>query len=142
MRIEFDEECPRCGGTGLYIGMAERDGFAVVCQKCKGSGKHHFVYEYKEFTGRKDRDDVKTVLQVNPGICVGGNLNFGGIPYEQWKKDGVFPRGTEMREYVCPAWWCQAVGGTFDESNCPGFGIFSKCQYFGNKMWCWGRYDT
>lgn len=25
MKIEVDEQCPDCGGTGLYIGMAERD---------------------------------------------------------------------------------------------------------------------
>jgi len=29
MKIEVDEQCPDCGGTGLYIGMAERDGGIV-----------------------------------------------------------------------------------------------------------------
>ncbi len=72
MRIEFDEQCKPCNGSGLYKGMAERDGYAVVCQNCGGTGKHHFVYEYEEFTGRKDRDDITNVIQCNPGIAVGG----------------------------------------------------------------------
>ena len=37
--IEFDCECESCKGTGLYVGMAEREGSAVVCHTCKGTGK-------------------------------------------------------------------------------------------------------
>ena len=37
-------ECQACGGTGLYKGMAERDGAAVVCSCCNGTGKTEFTY--------------------------------------------------------------------------------------------------
>lgn len=30
-------ECQACKGTGLYKGMAERDGAAVVCSHCHGT---------------------------------------------------------------------------------------------------------
>ncbi|GAH55007.1 unnamed protein product, partial [marine sediment metagenome] len=41
--IEYDCECNDCKGTGLYTGMAEGDGFAVVCHACNGTGKRHEV---------------------------------------------------------------------------------------------------
>ena len=47
--IEFDEKCKSCKGTGLYVGLAERDGAAVVCHTCKGTGKHHVRIEYDDF---------------------------------------------------------------------------------------------
>lgn len=37
--IKIECECNACKGTGLYVGMAERDGAAVVCYTCKGTGK-------------------------------------------------------------------------------------------------------
>jgi len=43
-KIEMDIECPSCNGTGLYCGMGEKEGVAVVCCKCQGSGKYHYVY--------------------------------------------------------------------------------------------------
>jgi len=76
-KIEFDEQCQHCGGTGLYRGLGERDGFAVVCNYCEGTGKYHFVHIYEEFTGRKESEGVATVIQCNPGIVVGGLLDFG-----------------------------------------------------------------
>jgi len=32
------EICKSCSGTGLYSGMGERTGYAVVCLYCKGRG--------------------------------------------------------------------------------------------------------
>ena len=40
MKIEVDEQCPDCGGTGLYIGMAERDGGIV-------GGNNQVITAYK-----------------------------------------------------------------------------------------------
>jgi len=37
--LEGECECSACKGTGLYVGMAEREGAAVVCSRCKGTGK-------------------------------------------------------------------------------------------------------
>jgi hypothetical protein len=30
---EVEAECRACGGTGLYVGFAEKDGCAVVCYR-------------------------------------------------------------------------------------------------------------
>ena len=52
-------ECCACRGTGLYRGMAEPKGVAVVCLRCDGSGCAEL--EYTPFAARKRRDDVQTV---------------------------------------------------------------------------------
>lgn len=145
MKIEFDEKCPSCKGTGLYVGMGERDGYAVVCHTCNGTGKHHFVHEYDEFEGRVPRKGVHTVVEVNPGICLGGEkgeLDFGGMPFEDWDQGKPFPPGSEMREYTCPVWWYQSA----DYSKKPkwdwcNFGRFSACNHFPHKYECWERWD-
>ena len=109
--IEYDEKCKSCGGSGLYVGMAERDGAAVVCSTCKGTGCHHVKLTYEDFEGRQNRKDVKRVYQVNPGIMLGGKTlaEFGGVTYEQWLNQSEFPFNTENRKYICPAWWYQSA---------------------------------
>ena len=148
-RIEFDEKCKSCRGTGLYVGMAERDGAAVVCHTCGGSGCHHVTIQYDDFLGRVPRDDVKRVLEVNPGICVGSgngcNLrDFGGMNYDDWWEGHEFPSGSEMRKYTCPAWWYQSADyhkkPSWDE--CIGVGTFSQCSMFSSKEKCWAKWDA
>jgi len=152
-KIEFDEVCKSCNGTGLYVGMAERDGAAVVCHTCKGTGCHHFVYEYEDFEGRTKREDVERVYQVNPGIIIGCNENkglelsdFGGIPYSDWLEGQPFGIGSENRQFTCPAWWYQSVDYKKTPEWCYndyGFawGAFSSCPQFTNKGQCWERFD-
>lgn len=142
--IEYDQECKSCKGTGLYVGFAERDGFAVVCHACNGTGCQHVKVEYDDFESRKDREGIKTVIQANPGIGVGGNLNFGGLPYTEWKAGATFNPGSEMREYTCPAWWYQSADYSKkpDWPECWGAGIFSGCKHFCNKSKCWERFDN
>lgn len=145
MIIECIEECNECKGTGVYVGMAERAGFGVVCYKCNGTGKHHFRHEFKEFTSRKLKAGVKTIIETNPGICLGGELNFGGMSYEDWLNGRKFEQGMEMREYTCPAWWYQ----TADYKKKPDWGwchtslggSFSQCEHFACKKGCWERFD-
>lgn len=154
--IEFDQECPECKGTGLYVGMAERDGFAVVCHRCKGTAKIHFVYQYNEFTGRKSRKGVLRVLQYNPGMIVGTNGangatfpidHFGGISIDAFDRGEGFPIGSEMRQHSCPRWWWQTTGGDSKtepdstEYGC-GWGMFSSCRKFENKSQCWAKWDA
>jgi len=141
------EVCKSCKGSGIYVGMAERDGFGIVCHDCKGTGCYEFVHNYEEFELQIIRPDVKQVLQTNPGICVGTNNNltlesFGGMPYTEWIKDGKFPSKSEMRKYVCPAWWYQSVDYDKKPKWCPSaFGMFSNCPEFENKEACWERFD-
>lgn len=147
MRIEFDQECPECHGSGLYVGMGERDGAAVVCHRCKGTGKFHFVHEYEEFTGRKVKPKVIRVYQVNPGIMIGTGKDhtleeFGGMSVQEWNAGKEFGRGMENRKYTCPVWWYQSADyekkPNWDEC---GFGSFPSCKHYGSKELCWKRFD-
>ena len=53
-------ECSSCDGTGLYRGVAEKPGTAVVCLTCKGTGCRDI--DYTPFSSRKRRSDVREVL--------------------------------------------------------------------------------
>lgn len=147
--IEFDQVCKSCKGTGLYIGMGERDGSAVVCHTCSGTGCHHFKHEYEEFTGRKQSENVKRVFEANPGICIGENKgklslsDFGGMPFDDWSEGKPFPAGSENRKYTCPAWWYQSTNydPKPDWPECIVCGSFSSCYKFDKKHECWEKFD-
>ncbi len=152
--IEFDEKCQSCDGTGLYSGMGERDGAAVVCHTCSGTGRHHFKHEYDEFIGRIKSPKVERVFEVNPGICIGTGRaevrryllsDFGGMDIEDWRKGKPFPRKSEMREFTCPAWWYQSADykkkPRWKQCNENLGGSFSQCKHFRNKKECWMRWD-
>ena len=142
------QKCKSCDGTGIYKGMGERDGFGVVCHTCKGTGSHVFRHEYEGFDKRQIRTDVIRVVKTNPGITLGVNNDlhynsFGGISYEDWINGGDFKPGTEMRNYVCPAWWYQSAD-YYKKPNwdkCIRYGAFSGCRHFDNKHLCWDRFD-
>ena len=150
--IEFDHECKTCKATGLYVGMAERSGCAVVCQYCNGTGKDHTKIEYDDFENRKPQTDVVWVVRCNPGICIGVGPNeenstltwddFGWMPYEDWAHNMPFPEKSEMRRWTCPAWWYQCADydkrPNWDECGC---GAFSSCRHFPTKLSCWARFD-
>ena len=156
--IEYDCQCKECEGTGLYVGMAEKDGFAVVCSRCKGTGKVHEKIEYDDFNGRKEKTGIKRVLLTNPGIGVGvgemkksgkkypyfaGEESFGGLSYEDWKSGKPFGKGTEMRDFTCPAWWYQGADYSKkpDWDECVGCGAFRDCVNFNRKKACWAKFD-
>jgi hypothetical protein len=151
-KIEFDEVCIACSGTGLYVGMGERDGAAVVCHDCKGTGCFHYVHEYEEFIERANKKGIKRVYQTNPGYCIGENerenvhlIDFGGMPYFEWKDGNKFDDTMQMRKHTCPGWWYQ----TIDYDKKPDWAecfsnlgaTFSKCKYFAEKEDCWAQSD-
>lgn len=150
--IELDQKCKSCNGTGLYVGMAERDGASVVCHTCKGTGCQHFKHEYEDFDGRADRDDVDHVIQTNVGVVVGkgkGNefklSDFGGMPYKDWLAGKPFVAGMEMRRFTCPCWWYQSADYKKkpDWKEClDALGYsFSRCPHYKTKDQCWERWD-
>jgi hypothetical protein len=148
MKFEVDEICQSCHGTGVFIGMGERNGAAVVCSTCDGTGKHHYVHEYEEFKERVDNPKVKWVIETNPGIGIGQDVefkfeDFGGMNYKDWKKTGKFPIKSEMRKFTCPAWWYQSADYTKKPhwNECIGCGSFSGCSSFATKELCWKRFD-
>ena len=149
--IELDEQCKSCAGTGLYQGMAERDGFAVICHTCKGTGCYHFVYQYEDFSERIEGPTIIRVLETNPGISIGLDKegkytfeSFGGMPYQDWKNGLPFPPKSEMRDFTCPSWWCQSADKKKpDWEECFGTlgSSFSSCPSFPTKEKCWKRFD-
>jgi hypothetical protein len=155
LKIEWVEECSSCKGTGVYVGCLERDGYGVVCSDCKGTGKIYQSYIYNEFTERKRRDKIHTILESNAHICVGigkdkeGNqLEFGGIPYPLWEQGFGFPIGSEMRNYTCPRQWVQMINNgskrfskVFDW-DCNAYRGFDNCKEWKNKSDCWRNFDV
>ena len=149
-KIELNEVCKSCEGTGLYIGMAERDGAAIVCSKCKGTGCFHFVHEFDDFVARSFKEGVKRVFQTNPGIGIGESStlrleDFGGMPISDWLDGKPFESGMEDRKHTCPSWWYQCA----DYEKKPDWkecweslgSSFSKCKYFTVKHACWERWN-
>lgn len=151
--FEVDSVCTACKGTGIYVGFAEHDGAGVVCHDCKGTGCYHIKISYEPFQQRKGRKDIQQVYRTNPGIGIGlgkdregrdlALSDFGGIDYTAWFSGADFHKGSEMRRYVCPAWWFQCVDYSKkpEWKECIGCGSFSDCSSFPAKDKCWERYD-
>lgn len=148
IKIEINEVCRDCGGTGL-LKAKKKDGAAVVCSKCDGSGCYSYTHRYDRFESRFERDDIEWVYQVDPSEvtedleCEFSNL--GGMSYKDWKAGREFERGMEMRKYFCPFRWCQVVDyykrPDWDACYVRGFGKFSQCLHFKDKEKCWERWD-
>lgn len=149
-KIEIEHECESCNSTGLYRGFAEGEGAAVVCKGCDGTGKAVFEMTYTKFTRRKKRRGVTRVFQANVGIGIGPGKDkehkledFGGMSFKDWDAGKPFGPTTEMRNFVCPAWWYQTVDYKKkpDWKECQASGGFSKCPSFKGKAKCWERFD-
>lgn len=142
--------CESCGATGLYVGYAERNGAAVVCHTCDGTGKVTRKIEWDEFDGRKTRRGIKRVFGVNPGIGIGENKemglklkDFGGMSYAEWRAGKKWKPGMEDRKHTCPAWFYQSFNYDLkpDWKECSCCGSFSDCESFADKGACWKRWD-
>ena len=137
-------ECRACAATGLYIGFAEREGAAVACRSCRGTGAEEIAFT--PFTERRRRANVTRVYPTNLGIVIAPRLG-GGISYREWETDasGLAAPGTELREYTCPTWWYQFVDPSLkpDWAECGsawGSGC-TDCDSFKTKERCWERFD-
>ena len=154
-KIELEIECEACDGTGLYSGMGESKGLAVVCRKCKGSGKYMYKFEYNDFTGLKERGDIERVY-LPTGYKLGlGIINFDGVGEIDMNKKGVSyseflegKRPNRIKEIECPMMAdqgaCHRVEGFVDGCNDLGIGwggTISNCKNQCNRMECWERYE-
>lgn len=149
-RIEYDCKCKACKGTGLYTGMGERDGAAVVCYHCEGTGKQHIEITYESFEKREEHSTAEWIYQVNPSIRIGKGgdyslSDFGGMPYTDWRKGKAFESGMENRLHTCPAWYYQCADcdkkPDWDTCNATFGSTFSRCPDFDNKKACWKKWD-
>lgn len=157
--IEMEIQCKSCDGTGVYVGMCERGGAAVVCKTCKGTGKQHFKFEYEEFTGLKSRDDVIRVYADSYGYYIAPkDVSFGaaigkidlrkeGVSYADFK-NGVMPE--HIKTLVCPMLAdqgaCHDIKGFVNmceklHGGCLWGVSLAKCKNQPNKADCWERFN-
>jgi len=157
--IDIEVECSNCKGTGLYVGMSERDGAAVVCHTCAGSGKVTFKREFPKFVGRKRRDNVKRVYKSGAGYTISASdvttkdgklirFSQAGSDYDKWLW-GAVPKPIE--DLHCPYMHTNQNMQLSDheahavyEEYCMAQGLWgclvSDCKRFENKAECWRRY--
>ena len=144
--FEVDIECQSCNGTGLYVGVCERDGCAVVCHTCNGSGMFHHKFKYKLFTGRKLCNKIERVFKNTCGYvhsakdCTnqGRTIKFseGGIKYAEWLAGG---QPKPMKSLYCPKQW------TNQQWSCEmhDYGsLITECKQYLDKSKCWDIYEA
>lgn len=155
--IDVDVYCTKCDGTGLYKGMAERDGAAVICVHCDGTGKEHIHLEYERFVSRKKRNNVNRVYKTAAGYGIsdqdtinssGETIHFSkcGCTYEEWE-NGNDPK--PIKELHCPM---MHFGQGTDDGNFVRINLcekvnkcfvgtyFPKCAET-NRESCWKKYE-
>ncbi len=143
-RVTVECECRACGGTGLYVGMCERDGAAIICSPCKGTGKSKITYT--PFEGRREPPEgVTRVFVTNPGIRLNPSETSGGVSLENWLlgADPGVP-GCEARGHSCPLLWYQSVDPDKkpDWEGCVSYGVaLFDCPFFDTKSSCWAKWD-
>jgi hypothetical protein len=144
-RIDLDIVCQACTGTGLYIGLAERDGTAVVCSACKGTGKYAYRFTYEPFVERKAPPKKVKSVHVARGYVIAHDfdLSDGGLPIERWKPGMTVPADEKL---YCP-WnyvtqeWC-AHPDKNGRAPFP-FGLTAtSCPYWEAKAECWERFHA
>ncbi len=143
--IELKIVCQSCGGTGLYVGMAEHDGAAVICTKCDGIGCYSYKFDYEDFVEKKERGDVIRVFKTGAGYVhsakdvSGIEFSKGGVSYAQWL-NGVQPG--PMKELYCPKQWtCQSWNSETCDEHIHAGGYISDCPYRSEMAKCWEEYD-
>lgn len=149
-------QCNSCNGTGLYVGVYERDGAAVVCYKCEGTGRTYIENNYDRFAGRRTRKNVKRVFEHAGGHVIsaddvevnGKAIPFSkyGVSYEEWL-DGAEPKPLECLH--CPFIHTQQMlardnpEGLYQTRCDVGLRYGSRiadCKFMAEKEKCWEIY--
>ena len=157
--IEIEVECDSCKGTGLYKGIAERDGAAVICHTCDGTGKTTFKRTFNKFKGRVKREDVNRVYSIAGEYVItdedvnatpSGQVLFSqfGCSYADWFEKGATPKPIETLH--CPYQHTnQSMQHSDHQANklykeeCSdslNWGLISDCKNRKNMAGCWRRY--
>ncbi len=144
-KIELKIVCQSCNGTGLYVGMAERDGAAVICTTCKGAGCQNYKFAYEDFVQRKARNGVVRVFKTSAGYIHSGKdangvkFSQGGVSYDEWLK-GQEPG--PIKELYCPKQWTsQSWNSKTCDEHCHAGCYIPKCSYRSEMAKCWAEYD-
>jgi len=158
LTVTIEHQCDSCEGTGLYQGMAERNGAGVVCSTCKGTGKFVSVETFTKFEGRKNKKGVERVYQTAGGYGItskdftdkNGKLfkfSEAGCSYKDWKND-VIPKPIE--DLHCPYMHSnQNMQNSKHKAykmyktvcrNGLHWGLITECKNFKCKEKCWKKY--
>jgi len=156
--LNIEAKCELCDGTGLYVGMAERKGAAVICHTCNGTGKVNQKKIFKKFKSKSKRKDVKRVFSSACGYIIsaedvttneGITIEFSkcGCSYDEWLK-GETPKPIE--DLHCPY---LHTGQSLQNQEHPqhsvylelcskhlNWGNISDCKCYKNKHKCWKKY--
>jgi hypothetical protein len=158
-KIQALAECDDCGGTGVYVGFAEKTGAGMECHTCGGTGCHKIEIEYTPFTKRKLVKGIKRVFARACGYFHAAETHTGtdgktvefskaGATYKEWL-EGKKP--LPVKDLYCPYMW------TSQECQCddhPKYSWFKKhcskhnnccntitdCPMYGSKHKCWETY--
>jgi hypothetical protein len=146
-----DIECPYCEGTGLYVGVCERDGSAVICYQCNGTGCYRKQFNYTLFQRKRPRTDVKRVYETAGGYGIsaedvvnkkGETIKFSqaGVSYEDWFTSGKKP--WPIRDLHCPLQHtCQQWESPIYCRDTFFGGLISECPMRHRMAECWKLYD-
>jgi hypothetical protein len=143
--ISLDIVCQSCSGTGLYVGMAERDGAAVVCSGCKGSGKYAYRFEYEPFEARRPAPKGVERVHLARGYILSPKHPDcdGGVPVSEYEPGMTVPADEKL---YCPYLYtgqdfCSKPEQRYPDSP-PSAPIsagsyISNCKHWENKADCW-----
>jgi len=154
-----DVECDKCHGTGLYQGLAERDGAFVICYHCNGKGCIEFKGIFHKFFTRKKEKNCKRVYSkgcsyvITDTDVISADLNKNmpfskyGCSYEDWLK-GAKP--IPLKFINCPYLETNQAVQTKDKNdlyktrckNNTSLGTsITECKLFHEKEKCWEIYE-
>lgn len=153
--IELDIECPSCQGTGVH---SKRDGAAVICNRCEGTGRYKYKFTYTKFTGLKKRKGISRVYLDSYGFDISTGIvdfkNIGlidmdveGVSYEEFL-EGKTPE--HIKSLACPLLadqsTCREIPGFVDVCDNLDGGLLLgrliyQCKYYPNKAKCWKKFD-
>ena len=156
--IEGEAQCSSCEGTGLYQGMGERNGAAVICCNCDGTGKVQIKNSFKIFTEKRKKIGVKRVYVTGCGYCIGAedvtepktgrviHFSQAGVAYRDWV-NGEKP--LPIKDLHCPYMHTNQnlqskdVNGLY-KTRCRDaltYSMISECKLFCDKEKCWEIYE-
>ena len=82
-KVTVKAVCKACDGTGLYSGMCEGEGHAVVCLGCDGTGCEEITYT--PFETRRITKTIRTVsLSKGRFILTGVGSKGEKVSYQEF----------------------------------------------------------